>query len=242
MIQRVFERARLARTLDRVVVATDDSRVADAVRAFGGDVILTRSSHVTGTDRIAEAAAQIDAGVIVNVQGDEPLLDPETIDAAVEALRSTGDADLATPATALTDPADMLNPGVVKVIVDAGGFAVCFSRAPIPFFRVCPPDLGASARETVAHGLARKHIGIYAYRKEALARFAALPATPWENAEGLEQLRALHHGMRIRVVDVPRGGGPAVDTFDDVERVRMLVASSEKMIGRSELCPPSTSS
>jgi 3-deoxy-manno-octulosonate cytidylyltransferase (CMP-KDO synthetase) len=224
MIQRVYERAREARRPERVLVATDDERIAAVVRGFGGEAVLTSSGHATGTDRLAEAAAGIDAQIVVNVQGDEPMLDPAGVDAAVEALLADPRLPMSTLSLPLRSADEMLAPSVVKVVTDAGGDALYFSRAPIPHLRLgasCDPH--ASAAEAVARGLARKHVGLYAFRREALLRFATLPRSPLEEAEGLEQLRALHHGLRIRVVPVDGDGGLAVDTPEDLERLRALL-------------------
>jgi 3-deoxy-manno-octulosonate cytidylyltransferase (CMP-KDO synthetase) len=223
LIQRVWERARAAKLPQRVLVATDDERIAAAVRAFGGEAVLTSPRHATGTDRLAEAAQAIDADVVVNVQGDEPMLDPAGIDAVARALLADPRLAMATLSLPLADPEEMLSPSVVKVVTSAAGDALYFSRGPIPYVRGA-----AGAREgaaaALALGLARKHVGLYAYRRDALLRFAALPPVPLEQAEGLEQLRALHHGMRIRVVEMDGPGGLAVDTPDDLERVRALLA------------------
>ncbi len=229
LVQHVFERARLARCLDRLVVATDDQRIVDAARGFGAEAVLTSPRSRTGSDRVAEAAVGFPADIVVNLQGDEPLLDPAVIDATVEGLLATPDADLATAAVRIVDVADMVSPDVVKVLVGSRGQALWFSRAPIPFVRVTPPDPAASARDAVAQGLARRHIGIYAFRRAALMAFAGWPSSPFEAAEGLEQLRVLEGGLRLRVVDVDSAGGPAVDTPQDLARVRAILAAGEKM-------------
>ena len=225
MIQHVHERVRRARRPDRVVVATDDERIAAVVRGFGGEAVLTSRDHATGTDRLAEAAAGIDADIVVNVQGDEPMVDPEGIDAAVEALAGDPGLEMSTLSLPLRDVEEMLSPSVVKVVTDARGCALYFSRSPIPVVRDGARDARAAAALAVARGLARKHVGLYVYRRAALLRFAALPKSPLEEAEGLEQLRALHHGMRIRVVEREGLAGPAVDTAEDLERVRALLAA-----------------
>jgi 3-deoxy-manno-octulosonate cytidylyltransferase (CMP-KDO synthetase) len=225
MIQRVHERVSLARRVDRVLVATDDHRIAEAVRAFGGEAVMTSPEHASGTDRLAEVVRAIpEAEVVVNVQGDEPLLEPESIDAAVLALLSDPDLSLATLSLPLTSALEMLSPSVVKLVTDAAGDALYFSRSPIPFVRGDAGDLASAATLAVAQGLARKHVGLYVYRRAALLRFASLPQAPLEVAEGLEQLRALHHGLRIRVV--PREGEAtvAVDTPEDLARVREILA------------------
>jgi 3-deoxy-manno-octulosonate cytidylyltransferase (CMP-KDO synthetase) len=224
MIQRVHERARLARALDRVLVATDDERIAGVVRGFGGEVVMTAASHATGTDRLAEAAAATDAAVVVNVQGDEPMLDPAGIDAAVDALLNDATLPMATLSLPLTDVEEMLAPSVVKVVTDARGEALYFSRSPIPHAGLPAAEPRAAAAQAVAGGLARKHVGIYVYRRDALMRVASLPPSPLEQAEGLEQLRALENGIRIRVVEREGTSGVAVDTPQDLERVRALLA------------------
>ncbi len=225
MIQRVYERARAAGRPQRVVVATDDERIAAVVRGFGGEALLTSPAHPTGTDRLAEAVRAIDAEIVVNVQGDEPLVDPAGIDAAAEALCVDSSLPMSTLSLPLTSVEELLSPSVVKVVCDARGDALYFSRAPIPHLRLGPrADPQACAAETVARGLARKHVGLYAYRREALLRLASLPPSPLEEAEGLEQLRALHHGLRIRVVPREGDGGVAVDTPEDLERVRAILA------------------
>jgi 3-deoxy-manno-octulosonate cytidylyltransferase (CMP-KDO synthetase) len=223
LIERVHARASAARLPDRVLVATDDERVAATVRGFGGEAVLTSPLHRTGTDRLAEAAGKIEAEIVVNVQGDEPLLDPAGVDAAVEALLGDSGLPMSTLSLPLGGVEEMLAPSVVKVVTDARGDALYFSRSPIPYVRDAGgPKAGAAA--AVARGLVRKHVGLYAYRRDALLRFASLPPCPLEEAEGLEQLRAVFHGVRIRVV--PREGEQsiAVDTPDDLERVRALLA------------------
>jgi 3-deoxy-manno-octulosonate cytidylyltransferase (CMP-KDO synthetase) len=186
--------------------------------------MLTSPHHPSGTDRLAEAARALDASIVVNVQGDEPLLDPKGIDLAVAALRDDAEAPIASLSLPLTDEAEMLSPAVVKVVVDAGGQALYFSRSPIPHVRTPRGGALEAARAAIARGIARKHVGLYAFRRDALLRFAALPPSPLEEAEGLEQLRALHHGMRIRIAPLPPGAeAVAVDTPEDLERVRALL-------------------
>jgi 3-deoxy-manno-octulosonate cytidylyltransferase (CMP-KDO synthetase) len=217
MIEHVYRRAAAAASVSRVIVATDDRRIVDAVQAFGGEARMTSAAHQSGTDRLAEVAASLDCDVVVNVQGDEPLLAPETIDAAVSAF-STTTADSAPPLEMstlrrrITDPAELQNPNVVKVVVDASGFALYFSRAPIPFTRTGQPAAEAWA-----------HIGLYVYRRDTLLRLAALPPTAMERAEALEQLRALEYGIRIKAVET-RHDTIGVDTREDLERVRAMVA------------------
>jgi 3-deoxy-manno-octulosonate cytidylyltransferase (CMP-KDO synthetase) len=226
LIQRVWERVSAATMPQRVLVATDDDRIAAAVRGFGGEVAMTSSVHATGTDRVAEAARALDADIVVNVQGDEPLLDPAGVDAAVGALLDDPQLPIATLSLPLTELDEMMSPSAVKVVTDAAGDALYFSRSPIPHVRTAAGTLEAAARESLARGLARLHVGLYAYRRAELLRFASLPPALLEEAEGLEQLRALHHGMRIRVVAVHGARTVAVDTPQDLERVRALLAGS----------------
>ncbi len=228
MICRVYERVRRARRLTRVLVATEDEAIAAAVRAIGGEALLTSRAPRSGTDRLAEAAAQIEAEVIVNVQGDEPLIDPALIDRLAEVMAGDASIAMGTLAVPLIDPREMLSPAVVKVVVDARGDALYFSRSPLPCVRLAPFDALAAATAAVERSLARRHLGVYAYRRETLLAFAGWPEAPLEAAEGLEQLRALHHGVRIRVVDVAGDGGVAVDTPEDLERVRRLLDPARK--------------
>ena len=228
MIERVHERARAATRVDRIVVATEDDRIAAVVRGFGGEAVLTSKAHATGTDRLAEAARGLDAAIVINVQGDEPLVDPRGIDAVAEALEREPALEMATLSVPLRSLDEMLSASVVKVVTDARGDALYFSRSPIPHVRQgAGSDARASARAAVERALARKHVGLDGYRREALLRVAALPQSPLEQAEGLEQLRALAHGMRIRVVPHDGDAGVAVDTPEDLERVRALFASEK---------------
>jgi 3-deoxy-manno-octulosonate cytidylyltransferase (CMP-KDO synthetase) len=212
MIQHVYERARAVRLVDRVVVATDDAGIANVVRAFGGDVMMTRATHPSGTDRAAEVAEHLDASLVVNVQGDLPFLEPAMVDSAVMPLRADPELPMATVRTPICDPAEMANPNVVKVVVDRQGDALYFSRSPLPYWR-----------ESGAGVLGYKHIGLYAYRRDFLLRFARLEPTPLERAEKLEQLRALEWGFRIRVTDTETVG-IEVDTPEDLQRARAHVA------------------
>jgi 3-deoxy-manno-octulosonate cytidylyltransferase (CMP-KDO synthetase) len=225
MIRHVCESVRTARRIDRVLVATDDDRIALAVRGFGVEAVMTSPRHPSGTDRVAEAAASIDADLVVNVQGDEPMMAGAWVDAALEPLLQEPGLALSTLSLPLLDPEEMLSPSVVKVVSDLRGDALYFSRSPLPHFRLgAGKDFAGSAREAVARGLCRKHVGLYAYRRDALLRLASLPPSPLEEAEGLEQLRALQDGMRIRVVPVQGEATVAVDTPQDLERVRELMA------------------
>ena len=215
MIEHVYRRASSCPAIDAVIVATDDERVRAAVEAFGGCAWMTRADHRSGSDRLAEVAAALSCEIVVNVQGDEPLLAPESIAEAVAPLAADPSIPMGTLCSAL-DPADLANPDVVKVVRDTLGFALYFSRAPIPFVR--------SAGEGLHTGAARKHIGLYVYRREFLLQFARLTPTPLEQAESLEQLRALEHGHRIKVVETSHDS-VGVDTPADLDRVRRLVAA-----------------
>lgn len=213
MIQHVFERTRAVRLIDRVLVATDDTRIADAVRGFGGEVVMTSARHHTGTDRIAEVACDLEAEIVVNVQGDVPFLEPAMVDAAVALMHADIMLPMATVKVPIRDDAEMANPNVVKVVTDGDGYALYFSRSPLPYWR------------EVATGavVGYKHIGLYAYRRDFLMRFARLAPTPLERAEKLEQLRALEWGFRIRVAET-RCEGIEVDTPEDLERARAWAA------------------
>jgi 3-deoxy-manno-octulosonate cytidylyltransferase (CMP-KDO synthetase) len=207
MIERVYEGAREAKSLRAVIVATDDARIADACRAFGAEVALTRADHATGTDRIGEVAAGLSDEIVVNIQGDEPLMRGFVIDAAVEALREDAEVPVATAVHAL-DPADRDDPNRVKVVLDTRGRALYFSRSAIPY----PRD------PTVAAPL-WQHVGLYAYRRDFLQRFIRLAPTPAERSECLEQLRALEHGYEIRCAVVEGWRSVAVDVPGDVALV-----------------------
>ncbi|AYH42932.1 3-deoxy-manno-octulosonate cytidylyltransferase [Azoarcus sp. DN11] len=221
MVVRVLEQARKAAPLS-AWVATDDARVVEAVKAAGGDVLMTRADHPSGTDRLAEVVAALGWGddeIVVNVQGDEPLIDPALIADVARALADSPDAAIATAAHPLHDAAELFNPNVVKVVCDARDLALYFSRAPIPWAR----DDFAKSRDCVPAGLpVQRHVGIYAYRVEFLRRYAGLAPSSLETWEALEQLRALWHGYRIRVLAVERAPAAGVDTPEDLERVRAV--------------------
>jgi len=219
MIQWVCERSSLCEAVDRVIVATDDQRIADAVRAFGGEVVMTRADHATGTDRLAEVAEGLDDELIVNVQGDEPLIDPAMIQAAVAPLLADSTIPMGTLATPLTSLEEFRNPNVVKVVTDRQGFALYFSRAPIPY----PRDFADNLEQRWAELATAKHVGLYVYRRSFLLEYPNLSATPLEEQECLEQLRALEHGYRIRVATTDLVG-QGVDTPEDLERVRALLS------------------
>lgn len=200
MIQWVYERTSRAKLVERVVVATDDERIAAAVRGFGGEAVMTSARHATGTDRIAEVARGLSCELVVNVQGDEPLIQPEMIDQAIAPLVADASISMGTLCRRTTDRAEIFDSNVVKVVVDRKGFALYFSRAPIPWDRDRWPGSGAMDMPEAA-GAVLKHVGLYVYRREFLLRFAEMPQTPLEDIEKLEQLRALELGFRIRVVE-----------------------------------------
>lgn len=223
MIVHVLRRALSASQVSRAVVATDDKRIFDAVAQYGGEAVLTSGSARSGSDRVAEAAAGIDAEIIVNVQGDEPLIEPGTIDAAVKSL-SLGQADMSTTSEPITSPAEVLNPNVVKVVTDSRGLALYFSRSPMPYIRTAdgvPLDV-ALQRDPSLLAHYRKHSGLYCYRRNALMQLAKMETSPLERLEGLEQLRALESGYRIKVVRVNHRS-IGVDTEQDYRRVREIL-------------------
>lgn len=214
MIEHVYRRVSASPVVSRVIVATDDLRIATTVKGFGGYVRLTRGDHETGTDRLAEIAAGLTCDVVVNVQGDEPLIDPRAIGEAVAPF-SDPSVSMTTLYRRILDPADLGNPNVVKVVLDRGGYAMYFSRAPIPHTR--DPRGGWPPMY--------RHVGIYAYRRPTLLVVASLEPTPLERAEALEQLRPLEHGIRIRAVETAYDS-IGVDTPADLEQVRRLLAAS----------------
>jgi 3-deoxy-manno-octulosonate cytidylyltransferase (CMP-KDO synthetase) len=213
MIQRVFERAKLAKRADQVIVATDDERIVKAVEAFGGEARMTRSDHRTGTERVAEVAAHVEGDVFVNVQGDEPLLDPAAVDTAVASLLEEPQASIATVATPIKTPGDIMDPNVVKTVLDFEGNAIYFSRAPIPWVR----DTGSKVQ---ARHL--KHLGLYVFEREALLEYPTLPPGDLERIEQLEQLRWMENGWKIRVAEVEHDA-VSVDVTEDVARIEKLL-------------------
>jgi 3-deoxy-manno-octulosonate cytidylyltransferase (CMP-KDO synthetase) len=218
MIEHVYRRALQARDVSRVLVATDDDRIARVVTAFGGEAIMTSGTHPTGTDRLAEVAAGLDCDIIVNVQGDEPLVTPAMIEQAMAPLAADATAVMSSLRTRLTSRAEYLDPNVVKVVVDRHDVALYFSRAPIPHARDATPQDDPPAS-------AWRHIGMYAYRRTFLDIYTRLPPTPLEQGERLEQLRALEHGYRIIVPETPyRSVG--VDTPSDLAEVEAMVAAA----------------
>jgi len=213
MVQRVYEQAKLAQTVHRVLVATDDQRIVDAVLAFGGEARMTRSDHRTGTERIAEVAAHEAGDVFVNVQGDEPLIDPVAVDTAVAALLEDPPAQIATVATPIRHVPDIMDPNVVKTVLDFDSNALYFSRAPIPWVRDTPQKV---------HVKYWKHLGLYVFQRDALLEYPTLPQGELEKIEQLEQLRWLENGWKIRVAEVEHDA-VSVDVPEDVTRVEKLL-------------------
>jgi 3-deoxy-manno-octulosonate cytidylyltransferase (CMP-KDO synthetase) len=226
MICWVVERVLAARNVNRTIVATDDARVLAAVKSAGHEAVMTRNDHASGTDRIAEVAASLaDVDIVVNVQGDEPLISPLTIDDAIEALAGDRDAGIATAWEPIESAADVLNPDIVKVVVDESKHAVYFSRLPIPYPRDGVRRHGsleaALLEEPSLLAGFRKHTGLYVYRREVLLKFAQWPQSELERLESLEQLRALQHGIRIKAIKASTES-IGVDTIKDLERVRAI--------------------
>jgi len=220
LIQRVVERCKLAQSLSEVIVATDDAHIQDVAQKFCR-VEMTRADHPSGSDRIAEAAARCDCDAVVNIQGDEPLLDPGVIDAVAAAL---ADNEMSTAATPVHNPAEYENPNVVKVVVNSAGRALYFSRRTIPFVR---DAASRSVSEQLAAFPFLKHLGIYGYRRETLLRLVNFPISPLEAAEKLEQLRALENGIPIAVVKVDYDS-VSVDTLEDAARVEKILKTTNK--------------
>jgi 3-deoxy-manno-octulosonate cytidylyltransferase (CMP-KDO synthetase) len=218
MVQWVYDVARRVPVVDRVVVATDDERVATAVQRFGGEAVMTDPRHPSGTDRVAEAARRLGGDIVVNLQGDEPLIDPQVVGAAIQPLLIDATLDMASLRTPIRDFRDWRDPNVVKVVSAENGDALYFSRAPIPYPRAdgeaIPPPLF-------------KHLGLYVYRNDFLQRLTRLPPTPLERVERLEQLRVLEAGYRIRMVETDEDS-IGVDTQADLDRVRALVVGSTR--------------
>jgi len=213
MLQHVWERASQARYLTKLIIATDDERIHKAARAFGAHAQMTRADHLSGTDRVAEAASADQATVIVNIQGDEPLIDPSAIDAAALALVNDPDVQMSTLMTPIANRREIEDPNVVKVVTDLAGNAIYFSRCPIPYMRE-------------GSGLHYKHLGLYVYRRDFLLAYSGLPVGPLERLERLEQLRAIENGYRVRMVETEYDS-LGVDTSEDLERVSALLGLTE---------------
>jgi 3-deoxy-manno-octulosonate cytidylyltransferase (CMP-KDO synthetase) len=233
MIQHVYERAQTATLVGETMVATDDDRIADAVREFGGRIVMTSPDHRTGTERVAEVARGIDAEIIANIQGDEPLIRGDIIDEAIRPLISDDSIHISTLRSSIFRVGDWSNPNVVKVVTDRLGFALYFSRSPIPFFRdksrshgQFPRSDGEHGDDSLPPGPIYRHIGLYVFRRSLLLSIGQMAPTPLEEAEGLEQLRFLENGYRIKVIPVdyhPVG----VDTPGDLEEVRERLARED---------------
>ena len=219
LVRRVYEQASKATTLDEVVVATEDTRILEAVEAFGGDAMLTSPECATGTDRVAEVAHQYDCDLVVNIQGDEPLLRPEMIDQLVNGIRGDPACRMATLARKIESPEVLANPNVVKVVVATNGNALYFSRSPIPYVR----DAGGTMAEWLRKARCYKHLGIYAFRREFLFEFVAFEQTELEKTEKLEQLRALENGVPIKVLTTPYDS-IGVDRPEDVKLVEEILS------------------
>ncbi len=213
MVQRVYEQAKLAQTVHRVLVATDDQRIVDAVQSFGGEARMTRADHRTGTERIAEVAAHESGDVFVNVQGDEPLIDPVAIDTAVAALLEDPPAQISTIATSIRHVPDIMDPNIVKTVLDFDSNALYFSRAPVPWVR---------DTQQKVHVKYWKHLGLYVFQRDALLEYPTLPQGELEKIEQLEQLRWLENGWKIRVAEVEHDA-VSVDVPEDVTRVEKLL-------------------
>jgi 3-deoxy-manno-octulosonate cytidylyltransferase (CMP-KDO synthetase) len=222
MIEHVYRRASDARSIASVIVATDDERIASAVRAFGGDVRMTSPGHQSGTDRLAEVAVTLTCDLVVNVQGDEPLIEPAMIDEAVAPFAGDETLRMSTLRRRIDSDDELANPHVTKVVVDLDGFALYFSRLPMPYVR---PGNPAAPRW--------RHVGLYVYRRECLLTLSRLAPTALEQAEALEQLRALEHGIRIKAIET-QYDSIGVDTAADLERVRTIVGGREQQRLRPE--------
>jgi len=244
MICWVVDRALAARNVSRAIVATDDQRIIDAVKSAGYEAVMTGGHHQSGTDRVAEVAASLeDAEIIVNVQGDEPLISPQTIERAVDELGEKGKGEggkdqigIVTTWEPMESTADVLNPDVVKVVVDGDSRAIYFSRLPVPYPRDAVRKHGsieaAILEEPALLINFRKHTGLYVYRRDVLLEFAGWPQSELERLESLEQLRALEHGVEIKAIKAS-ATSIGVDTVADLERVRRLVSSSEFRVSSS---------
>lgn len=226
MIQHVYESAAQARGLDRVLVATDDRRIEEVVRGFGGEVMMTSKDHASGTDRLAEVARKIKAEWFVNVQGDLPFIQSETISKTIAPLRHDPSIPMGTASTPIYRKEEWLNPNVVKVVTDAGGFALYFSRAAIPYWRNRISQPGRRKTEVVReHVWGHRHIGLYVYQRKFLLKISRLKPTALEQTEGLEQLRVLANGHRIYVVEVD-DGSVEVDTAEDLKEAEKYLQRS----------------
>lgn len=216
LIQHVYERAKMAKKVNSIIVATDDERIEKAVRNFGGDVLMTSPDHLSGSDRVAEVATKLSEDIIINVQGDEPLIEPGLIDVLCNVFEKS-DVQVATAKIPITDLKELQNPNVVKVVCDNNGFALYFSRSPIPGTR---SDISV---RTHSKPIFFRHIGIYGYTKNFIVKFPTLKPSPLELQEGLEQLRILEHGYKIKVIDTDYQS-IGVDTPEDLDYLRRIMA------------------
>lgn len=216
IIQRVVERVSSSRLVDSIIVATDDKRIVDAVNAFGGRAVMTSQKHECGTDRIAEAAEKLECDIIINVQGDEPFMRPEMVDDIVEILNKDERASMSTLAVRIENTTDILSPHVVKVVTDDEGYALYFSRSPIPYYRDEWNDLNARSIHPDKTPVF-KHIGIYGYRKDVLMTVSKMKKSRLEGIEKLEQLRALNYGMKIKVRETEFDTF-GIDTMEDLRK------------------------
>lgn len=219
MIQRVYEQARKAGRLDRVIIATDHESILNTVRDFGGEVVMTSASHASGTDRVAEVMRKMDADVVINIQGDEPFISPKLLN-EMAALFERTDIDIATPVHRIRNPEDLDNPNLVRVVRDTNGFALYFTRSVIPYFRD-EPSMDRWPERTAYF----KHIGLYAYRKETLLEITALPESSLEKAEKLEQLRMLENGYRVFTLETGYES-VCVDTEADLKKINEMYTSN----------------
>jgi 3-deoxy-manno-octulosonate cytidylyltransferase (CMP-KDO synthetase) len=223
IIQHVYEHVSSAKLIDSVLVATDDKRIFDAVTLFGGNAVMTSGDHASGTDRIAEAAEKIECGYVINVQGDEPFIRPEMVDEVVELLYNDDKVSISTLAKRTTDMNEIFSPDVVKVVMNQEGFAMYFSRAPIPFYRdewknyTIQKTVESNGRSPLQHYHCYKHIGIYGYRKNALLQFTSMSQSRLEEIEKLEQLRALESGLKIKVKETQYDTF-GIDTIEDLRK------------------------
>jgi 3-deoxy-manno-octulosonate cytidylyltransferase (CMP-KDO synthetase) len=217
MVEHVYNRAMAASSISSVIVATDDERIYRAVRAFGGNVRMTHKHHQNGMERLSEIAPGLSCDFIVNVQGDEPLIEPDTIDLVLKVLTEEPETQMSTACCPITTTEELIDPNVVKVIVENDGFA-------LSFYREAPPN-DVTAKQSVPVQ-AYRHLGLYAYRREFLLKLASLEPTRLEQTERLEQLRALEHGFRIRIAEVAHGPS-GVDTLEDLDNVRRIVSAGE---------------
>lgn len=233
LILHTLDRAGEAASISRVIVATDDERIFEAVRDAGAEAVMTSPEHRSGSDRIAEVAETLPEGsIIVNVQGDEPVISPAVIDAAVRAILDSPEADISTTCERIFEIDDLFDPNIVKVVTDINGNALYFSRSPIPFPREAAQAFNGDAKKALKHqpellSQYKKHTGLYVYRREFLLRFTQMPQTPLEQTEMLEQLRALENGAKIKVIETT-SRSIGVDTESDLELVRAILEAEEQ--------------